>query len=113
MKSPILAFLLLLTACNYANSQANASDNAADMNGTIQISFEQAEFAYQGQTYYLNDEHGVLSELLKQKRATGKAFFIRQDICLNGYIQTKAQNNHHGFGALGRYDKAVFVQKIC
>jgi hypothetical protein len=55
----------------------------------------------------------VLSELLKQKRAANKAFFIRQDICLNGYIQTKAQNNHHGFGALGRYDKAVFVQKIC
>lgn len=113
MKSPILAFLLLLPACNHTNGQANALSHAADMNGTIQISFEQAEFIYQGQTYYLNDEHGVLSELVKQKRAVSKAFFIKQDICLNGYIQTKAQNNNHGFGALGQYEKAVFVQKIC
>ena len=67
------------------------------MNGTIQISFEQAEFAYQGQTYYLNDEHGILSELVKQKRGESKAFFIKQAICLNGYIQTKAQNNNRPF----------------
>ncbi|MFP5075494.1 hypothetical protein ACLD9W_11735 [Neisseria sp. WLZKY-1] len=83
------------------------------MNGTIQISFEQAEFIHQGKTYYLNDKNGVLSKLVKQKRAANKAFFIKEDICLNGYIQTEAHNDNHGFGALEQYDKAFFVQKIC
>lgn len=113
MKFSIAAFLLLLTACNFADSQENASNNASNMSGTIQISFEQAEFIHQGKTYYLNDKNGVLSKLVKQKRAANKAFFIKEDICLNGYIQTEAHNDNHGFGALGQYDKAFFVQKIC
>lgn len=107
MKSPILAVLLLLTAHSHANSPA------VDMRGTVQISFEQAEFVYQGQTYYLNDEHGVLSDWIAQQWAASKAFFIRQNLCLNGYIQSKADNHNHGFGALERYEWAVVVRKIC
>jgi len=107
MKPSILAVLLLLTAHSHANSPA------VDMRGTVQISFEQAEFIYQGQTYYLNDENGVLSEWIKQQRAVSKAFFIRQNLCLNGFIQSKADNHNHGFGALGRYERAVMVRNMC
>ena len=109
MKSPILAILLLLTAHNPASGNAHAASPVVDMRGTVQISFEQAEFVYQGQTYYLNDEHGVLSDWIAQQRAASKAFFIRQNICLNG----KADNHNHGFGALERYERAVVVRKMC
>jgi len=91
MKTPILAFLLLLTACHTASAHADAPNPAVDMNGTVQISFEQAEFSYQGQTYYLDDERGVLNEWIKQQRAASKAFFIKQNVCLNGTIRTRAQ----------------------
>lgn len=107
MKSHIVAVLLLLTAHSHANSPA------VDMRGTVQISFEQAEFVYQGQKYYLNDEHGVLSDWIAQQRAASKAFFIHQNICLNGYIQSKSDNHNHGFGALERYERAVVVRKMC
>lgn len=113
MKPPILAFLLLLTACHTASAHADAPNPAVDMNGTVQISFEQTEFSYQGQTYYLDDERGVLNEWIKQQRAASKAFFIKQNVCLNGTIRTRAQNNPHGFGALGRYERAVVVRKMC
>ena len=111
MKASLLACLLLSAAISPARAQAPSS--AVNMNGSIQISFEQAEFTHQGQTYYLNDERGVLSNWIAQQRAASKAFFIQQNICVNGYIQTKAQNHNHGFGALGRYERAIVVQKRC
>ena len=113
MKTPILAFVLLLTAYHSANAYVAAPNPAVDMNGTVQISFEQTEFSYQGQTYYLDDERGVLNEWIKQQRAARKAFFIKQNVCLNGTIRTRAQKNPHGCGALGRYERAVVVRKMC
>lgn len=108
-----LTLISLLSACSHATADKNPAANSADMRGTIQISFETAEFIRQGQTYYLNDTHGVLSDLIKREREKSKAFLVRKDICLNGYIQTKAQNGNNGFGALGKYGQAVFVQKLC
>ncbi|ASK28235.1 hypothetical protein [Neisseria chenwenguii] len=103
--------LLLLTAC--IQTDTDTSVNPIDMNGTIQISVEEAKFIYQKQIYYLNDERNVLSELVAQERAKNDAFLVKRNICLTGYIKTKAQNNNNGFGALGRYDKAIVIQKLC
>ena len=106
-------FMLLLLACSHAIADKNTAANPSNMHGTVQISFETAEFIHQEQTYYLEDAYGVLSDLIKQEREKNKAFLVRKDICLNGYIQTKTQNGNNGFGALGKYDQAIFVQKLC
>ena len=108
-----LTLISLLSACSHAAADKTPLQTPPICAGTIQISFETADFIRQGQTYYLNDTHGVLSDLIKREREKSKAFLVRKDICLNGYIQTKAQNGNNGFGALGKYGQAVFVQKLC
>lgn len=106
-----LCLLILLTACSHANQTKIETIN---MNGTIHISLEESEFIYNEQTYYLNDELGILDPIIQDERKNNhNSFNIKKNICLNGYIKTKEQNKNNGFGALGKYSQAIFIKSRC
>lgn len=114
MKSMITALLLTAAALMPVSAPAAAKKSAAvEMRGTVRVSFERAEFVHQGQTYYLDDAQGVLTELIRRERDKSKAFLVEQNICISGRIKTRAQNKNRGFGALERYEQAVLVEKSC
>ncbi len=111
MKEIVLAGCILLAA---ACSQKVQADAAQQMKGSVHFSFERAEFVYQNQAYYLAGNSRLLVDEVSRVRAGQNAYNVTlNDVCINGRILTKAQNNGNGFGPLGRYNQAVAVESLC
>lgn len=101
--------ILLACACSH-----KAQADVVKMKGSVHFSFERAEFVYQNQAYYLTGNSRLLADEVTRIRAGQNAYNVTlNDVCINGRILTKAQNNGNGFGPLGRYNQAVAVESLC
>ncbi|WP_373698759.1 hypothetical protein [Neisseria dentiae] len=110
MAKILLAGCILLAGACFHKAQADAEQ----MKGSVHFSFERAEFVYQNQAYYLAGNSRLLADEAARIRAGQNAYNVTlNDVCINGRILTKAQNNGNGFGPLGRYNQAVAVESLC
>lgn len=92
---------------------ASNSDNAVKMTGTVHFSFEQAEFVTSEKTYFIISGYSLIKNVETKREHSGAYNVTLNDVCINGHILTKAQNNGNGFGPLERYEQAVAVEGLC
>ena len=120
--SPIL---IALTACSPQNkletsaaqpTEATAEKNSGDtvkMTGTVHYSLEQAEFTANGKTYFLNGGENLMDQVEKNRLSSGSYNVTLNNVCIQGKVLTKEQNQGNGFGPLGKYSQAVTVESLC
>lgn len=121
----IFLFLLLL-GCHKETQEEFlplvASDQQENMNhkqkldtyyGEILLSFEEFEFIYKNNSYYIIDKNQKLSNYINKHRADKQKFHIKGNMCLVGELINKSYNKGHGFGHLEKYQQAIIVHDFC
>ena len=84
------------------------------MTGTVHYSLEQAEFiTADGKTYFLNGGESLMDQVEKNRLSSGSYNVTLNNICIQGKVLTKEQNQGNGFGPLGKYNQAVTVESLC
>lgn len=135
MKKFFYPALIILTACSPQNNteteakpakaitpasvptETQAEKNSGDtvkMTGTVHYSLEQAEFiTADGKTYFLNGGESLMDQVEKNRLSSGSYNVTLNNICIQGKVLTKEQNQGNGFGPLGKYNQAVTVESLC
>ena len=135
MKKFFYPALIILTACSPQNNteteakpakaitpasvptETQAEKNSGDtvkMTGTVHYSLEQAEFiTADGKTYFLNGGESLMEQVEKNRQSSGSYNVTLNNVCIQGKVLTKEQNQGNGFGPLGKYSQAVSVESLC
>lgn len=119
----IFIFLFSMVGCSqsptdfnkksYNNQKNHALDDAQKMSGKLVVSFEEIEFIYQNEKYYLIDSKKLLNDKIQTKRLKDDKFFISETLCITGDVLHKYHNEYRGFGHMEKYDKAISIKSIC
>ena len=83
------------------------------MTGTVHYSLEQAEFTANGKTYFLNGGENLMDQVEKNRLSSGSYNVTLNNVCIQGKVLNKEQNQGNGFGPLGKYSQAVTVESLC
>ena len=125
MNKFLFPILIALTACSPQNkietstakpAEVKVGKNSGDtvkMTGTVHYSLEQAEFTANGKTYFLNGGESLMDQVEKNRLSSGSYNVTLNNICIQGKVLTKEQNQGNGFGPLGKYSQAVTVESLC
>lgn len=125
MNKFLFPILIALTACSPQNkietstakpAEVKVGKNSGDtvkMTGTVHYSLEQAEFTADGKTYFLNGGESLMDQVEKNRLSSGSYNVTLNNICIQGKVLTKEQNQGNGFGPLGKYSQAVTVESLC
>ena len=125
MNKFLFPLLIALTACSPQNkietsaakpTETTAEKNSGDtvkMTGTVHYSLEQAEFTADGKTYFINGGESLMDQVEKNRLSSGSYNVTLNNICIQGKVLTKEQNQGNGFGPLGKYSQAVSVESLC
>ena len=125
MNKFLFPILIALTACSPQNkietstakpTETTAEKNSGDMvkmTGTVLYSLEQAEFIADGKTYFINGGDSLMDQVEKNRLSSGSYNVTLNNICIQGKVLTKEQNQGNGFGPLGKYSQAVSVESLC
>ena len=125
MNKFLFPILIALTACSPQNkietstakpAEVKVGKNSGDtvkMTGTVHYSLEQAEFTADGKTYFLNGGDSLMDQVEKNRLSSGSYNVTLNNICIQGKVLTKEQNQGNGFGPLGKYSQAVTVESLC
>ena len=125
MNKFLFPILIALTACSPQNkietSTAQPTEmpveksggDTVKMTGTVHYSLEQAEFTADGKTYFLNGGDSPMDQVEKNRLSSGSYNVTLNNICIQGKVLTKEQNQGNGFGPLGKYSQAVTVESLC
>ena len=125
--------LIILTACSPQNktettdatisssvqTESQAEKNGGDtvkMTGTVHYSLEQAVFTADGKTYFINSGYSLIDLIDKvenDRLRAGSYNVTLNNICIQGKVLTKEQNQGNGFGPLGKYSQAITVESLC
>ena len=89
------------------------SGDTVKMTGTVHYSLEQAEFTTNGKTYFLNGGESLMDQVEKNRLSSGSYNVTLNNVCIQGKVLTKEQNQGNGFGPLGKYSQAVSVESLC
>ena len=125
MNKFLFPILIALTACSPQNkietstakpTEVKVEKNSGDtvkMTGTVHYSLEQAEFTTNGKTYFLNGGESLMDQVEKNRLNSGSYNVTLNNVCIQGKVLTKEQNQGNGFGPLGKYSQAVSVESLC
>ena len=125
MNKFLFPILITLTACSPQNkietSAAKPTETPVEksggdtvkMTGTVHYSLEQAEFTANGKTYFLNGGESLMDQVEKNRLSSGSYNVTLNNVCIQGKVLTKEQNQGNGFGPLGKYSQAVSVESLC
>lgn len=125
MNKFLFPILIALTACSPQNkietstakpTETTAEKNSGDMvkmTGTVLYSLEQAEFIADGKTYFINGGESLMDQVEKNRLSSGSYNVTLNNVCIQGKVLTKEQNQGNGFGPLGKYSQAVSVESLC
>ena len=125
MNKFLFPILIALTACSPQNkietstaksAEVKVEKNSGDtvkMTGTVHYSLEQAEFTTNGKTYFLNGGESLMDQVEKNRLSSGSYNVTLNNVCIQGKVLTKEQNQGNGFGPLGKYSQAVSVESLC
>ena len=125
MNKFLFPILITLTACSPQNkieasaakpTETQVEKNSGDMvkmTGTVHYSLEQAEFTANGKTYFINGGESLMDQVEKNRLSSGSYNVTLNNICIQGKVLTKEQNQGNGFGPLGKYSQAVTVESLC
>ncbi|WP_373746195.1 hypothetical protein [Neisseria dentiae] len=141
MKKILYSALIILAACSPHNKTETEVDNkkvakkqtdttisasaptphqieengsgTVKMIGKVHFSFEQAEFTTSEKTFFIISGYSLIRNVEAKREHSGAYNVTLHNVCINGRILTKAQNNGNGFGPLGRYNQAVAVESLC
>ena len=125
MNKFLFPILIALTACSPQNkietstakpAEVKVEKNSGDtvkMTGTVHYSLEQAEFTTNGKTYFLNGGESLMDQVEKNRLSSGSYNVTLNNVCIQGKVLTKEQNQGNGFGPLGKYSQAVTVESLC
>ena len=125
MNKFLFPILIALTACSPQNkietstakpAEVKVGKNSGDtvkMTGTVHYSLEQAEFTADGKTYFLNGGESLMDQVEKNRLSSGSYNVTLNNVCIQGKVLTKEQNQGNGFGPLGKYSQAVTVESLC
>ena len=125
MNKFLFPILIALTACSPQNkietSTAKPTETTAEksggdtvkMTGTVHYSLEQAEFTADGKTYFINGGDILMDQVEKNRLSSGSYNVTLNNVCIQGKVLTKEQNQGNGFGPLGKYSQAVSVESLC
>ena len=125
MNKFLFPILIALTACSPQNkietstakpTEVKVEKNSGDtvkMTGTVHYSLEQAEFTADGKTYFLNGGESLIDQVEKNRLSSGSYNVTLNNVCIQGKVLTKEQNQGNGFGPLGKYSQAVTVESLC
>ena len=125
MNKFLFPILIALTACSPQNkietSAAKPTETPVEksggdtvkMTGTVHYSLEQAEFTANGKTYFLNGGESLMDQVEKNRLSSGSYNVTLNNVCIQGKVLTKEQNQGNGFGPLGKYSQAVSVESLC
>ena len=125
MNKFLFPILIALTACSPQNkietsttkpAEVKVGKNSGDtvkMTGTVHYSLEQAEFTADGKTYFLNGGDSLMDQVEKNRLSSGSYNVTLNNVCIQGKVLTKEQNQGNGFGPLGKYSQAVSVESLC
>ncbi len=125
MNKFLFPILIALTACSPQNkietstakpAEVKVGKNSGDtvkMTGTVHYSLEQAEFTADGKTYFLNGGDSLMDQVEKNRLSSGSYNVTLNNVCIQGKVLTKEQNQGNGFGPLGKYSQAVTVESLC
>ena len=125
MNKFLFPILIALIACSPQNkietSAAQPTEmpteksggNTVKMIGTVHYSLEQAEFTANGKTYFINGGESLMDQVEKNRLSSGSYNVTLNNICIQGKVLTKEQNQGNGFGPLGKYSQAVTVESLC
>ena len=101
-------------ASDMTNVQTGKSGgNRVKMIGTVHYSLEQAEFTANGKTYFINGGDNLIDQVEKNRLSSGSYNVTLNNVCIQGKVLTKEQNQGNGFGPLGKYSQAVTVESLC
>ena len=125
MNKFLFPILIALTACSPQNkivtSTAQPTETPVEksggdtvkMTGTVLYSLEQAEFIADGKTYFINGGESLMDQVEKNRLSSGSYNVTLNNVCIQGKVLTKEQNQGNGFGPLGKYSQAVTVESLC
>ena len=125
MNKFLFPLLIALTACSPQNkietstgkpTETQVEKNSGDtvkMTGTVHYSLEQAEFTADGKTYFINSGDILMDQVEKNRLSSGSYNVTLNNVCIQGKVLTKEQNQGNGFGPLGKYSQAVTVESLC
>ena len=125
MNKFLFPILIALTACSPQNknetstgkpTETQVEKNSGDtvkMTGTVHYSLEQAEFTADGKTYFINSGDILMDQVEKNRLSSGSYNVTLNNVCIQGKVLTKEQNQGNGFGPLGKYSQAVSVESLC
>ena len=125
MNKFLFPILIALTACSPQNkietSTAQPTEmpveksgrDTVKMTGTVHYSLEQAEFTADGKTYFINGGDILMDQVEKNRLSSGSYNVTLNNVCIQGKVLTKEQNQGNGFGPLGKYSQAVTVESLC
>ena len=125
MNKFLFPILIALTACSPQNkietstakpAEVKVGKNSGDtvkMTGTVHYSLEQAEFTADGKTYFINGGESLMDQVEKNRLSSGSYNVTLNNICIQGKVLTREQNQGNGFGPLGKYSQAVSVESLC
>ena len=125
MNKFLFPILIALTACSPQNKietstaqptetpSEKSSGDTVKMTGTVHYSLEQAEFTTNGKTYFLNGGESLMDQVEKNRLNSGSYNVTLNNVCIQGKVLTKEQNQGNGFGPLGKYSQAVTVESLC
>ena len=125
MNKFLFPILIALTACSPQNkietsaarptetTTEKSSGDMVKMTGTVHYSLEQAEFTANGKTYFLNGGESLMDQVEKNHLSSGSYNVTLNNVCIQGKVLNKEQNQGNGFGPLGKYSQAVTVESLC
>ena len=125
MNKFLFPILIALTACSPQNkietsaarptetTTEKSSGDMVKMTGTVHYSLEQAEFTANGKTYFLNGGESLMDQVEKNRLSSSSYNVTLNNVCIQGKVLTKEQNQGNGFGPLGKYSQAVSVESLC
>ncbi|AVR79402.1 hypothetical protein NM96_08700 [Neisseria mucosa] len=125
MNKFLFPILIALTACSPQNKIETSAGKPTEtpveksggdtvkMTGTVHYSLEQAEFTADGKTYFINGGESLMDQVEKKRLSSGSYNVTLNNICIQGKVLTKEQNQGNGFGPLGKYSQAVSVESLC
>ena len=125
MNKFLFPILIALTACSPQNkigpsaakptetTTEKSSGDTVKMTGTVHYSLEQAEFTADGKTYFINGGESLMDQVEKNRLSSGSYNVTLNNVCIQGKVLTKEQNQGNGLGPLGKYSQAVSVESLC
>ena len=115
MNKFLFPILIALTACSPQNkietSTAKPTETTAEKNSGDMV--KQAEFIADGKTYFINGGESLMDQVEKNRLSSGSYNVTLNNVCIQGKVLTKEQNQGNGFGPLGKYSQAVTVESLC